>query len=115
MGDHVGGASPHEPGLLYIIQEGKSNYYKVGSSKNQNTLMSRLKNLQSGNWRELTIKQDSEVSDMNSAEQYAHYLLEDYHVEKGGGQEWFNGPLATIESAVDEAANEYPRKWGALS
>ena len=105
----------NEPGLLYIIQEGQSDYYKVGVSKNQNTLKSRLQNLQSGNWRELTIKQASRVSNMNSAEQYAHDLLEDYHVNEEGGQEWFQGPLATIESAVDEAANEYPRKWGALS
>ena len=105
----------NEPGLLYIIQEGQSNYYKVGVTKNQDTLKSRLQNLQSGNWRKLTIKQASEVSNMNLAEQYAHDQLEDYHVNEGGGQEWFNGQLAVIKRAVDDAVKHYPPKWGALS
>ena len=100
----------NEPGLLYIIQEGQSNYYKVGVTKNQDTLKSRLQNLQSGNWRKLTVKQASEVSNMNLAEQYAHDQLEDYHVKEGGGQEWFNGQLVVIKRAVDEAVKHYPPK-----
>ena len=98
----------NEPGLLYIIQEGQSDYYKVGVTKNQDTLKSRLQNLQSGNWRKLTIKQASKVSNMNSAEQYAHDQLKALQVKAGGGQEWFR--QLTIKGAVDDAVKKYPPK-----
>ena len=100
----------NEPGLMYIIQEATSNYYKVGVSKNEGTLASRLSNLQSGNWRELTIKKTNDVSNMNLAEQDAHNKLEPEHVSKGGGTEWFQGPYPTIKAAVDAAAAKYPPK-----
>ena len=100
----------NEPGLMYIIQEATSNYYKVGVSKNEGTLASRLSNLQSGNWRKLTIKQTSAVSNMNLAEQGAHNELEAEHVSQGGGTEWFQGPFQTIKAAVDAAAAKYPPK-----
>ena len=100
----------NEPGLMYIIQEATSNYYKVGVSKNEGTLASRLSNLQSGNWRELTIKKTNDVSNMNLAEQDAHNKLEPEHVSKGGGTEWFQGPYPTIKAAVEAAAAKYPPK-----
>ena len=100
----------NEPGLMYIIQEATSNYYKVGVSKNRGTLASRLSNLQSGNWRKLTIEQTSAVSNMNLAEKDAHKKLKAHHIIQGGGTEWFEGPYQKIKDAVDAAAAKYPPK-----
>jgi hypothetical protein len=98
----------NEPGLLYIIQEATSEYFKVGVSKNDASLKARLRNLQSGNWRKLTIKQKSQVSNMNLAEQDAHDTLKGVHVDVGGGTEWFKSDYQTIKAAVDAAAHKYP-------
>ena len=98
----------NKPGYIYIIQEGTSNYYKVGASENEGTLVKRLSNLQSGNWRKLTIKQTNDVSNMNLAEQDAHDKLEPQNVSQGGGTEWFQGPFQTIKAAVKAAAAKYP-------
>lgn len=99
----------NEPGLLYIIQEGHTDeYYKVGVSKDQDSLKSRVQNLQSGNWRTLYLKQASKVKNMNLAEKFAHTKLKDYNIDAGGGKEWFKAPYKTVKAAVDEAAREYP-------
>lgn len=98
----------NEPGLIYIIQEATSDYFKVGASKNENTLRLRLLNLQSGNWRKLTVKQKYEVSNMKLAENDAHYTLRNVHVDEGGGQEWFRSSFRNINAAVAAAAKKYP-------
>lgn len=99
----------NQPGLIYIIQEASSNYFKVGVSMNGITLGQRLKNLQSGNWRKLTVKETYEVSKMNLAENDAHQTLKDKQVCEGGGQEWFQGDFQTINAAVKAAVEKYPR------
>ena len=98
----------HEPGLIYIIQEATLDYFKVGVSKNENTLRSRLLNLQSGNWRKLTLKERYKVSNMKLAEDDAHNTLRDVQVHEGGGQEWFHSGFQTINDAVEAAARKYP-------
>ena len=99
------------PGFLYILQEGKPNtYYKVGTSKDWETLPKRIANLQCGNWRELKLEKCSKVSNMNTAEKYAHGILEDEQVIEGGGTEWFKGDFKTMEAAVDAAATKYPAR-----
>ena len=98
----------NEPGLIYIIQEATSDYFKVGVSKNENTLHQRLLNLQSGNWRKLTLRQRYKVSNMKLAEDDAHDTLKDVQVHAGGGQEWFHSDFQTINEAVAAAASKYP-------
>lgn len=98
----------NEPGLIYIIQEASLDYFKVGVSTNDNTLRQRLLNLQSGNWRKLTVRQTYKVSNMNLAEKNAHYTLRDVQVREGGGQEWFHSDFRTINAAVAAAARKYP-------
>lgn len=98
----------NQPGLIYIIQEGASNYFKVGVSTNDDTVKRRVLNLQSGNWRKLTLIQTNRVSNMNLAEKDAHTSLQDVQVQKGGGQEWFNSSLKRIADAVNAAARKYP-------
>lgn len=100
-----------EPGLLYIIQEGESDeYFKVGVTKNEDTLKSRLQNLQSGNWRKLTLKQKSKVNNMNLAESFAHNELKAYNIKAGGGTEWFKTNYQTVKDAFDKAVSQYPPK-----
>ena len=98
----------NEPGLIYIIQEATADYFKVGVSKNETTLRQRLLNLQSGNWRKLTLKQRYEVSNMKLAEDDAHNTLRDVQVHEGGGKEWFHSGFQTINNAVAAAARKYP-------
>ena len=97
----------NEPGLIYIIQEATSDYFKVGVSTNENALGRRLQNLQSGNWRKLTLRQRYEVSNMKLAENDAHYTLRNVQVREGGGQEWFRSGFRTINDAVAAAARKY--------
>ena len=107
MADFVD-AKLKQPGLIYIIQEGTSNYFKVGASENENTVKLRVLNLQSGNWRKLTLIQTKSVSNMKLAEDEAHNSLQQVHVQAGGGQEWFNSSFQTIADAVNAAAGKYP-------
>ena len=97
----------NEPGLIYIIQEATSENFKVGVSNNENNLTRRLRNLQSGNWRELTIKKTYKVSNMKLAENDAHHTLRNVQIREGGGQEWFHSDFRTINAAVAAAAKEY--------
>ena len=107
MADFVD-AKLNQPGLIYIIQEGTSDYFKVGASENEQTVKLRVSNLQSGNWRKLTLIQTHRVSNMKLAEDEAHRSLKQVHVQAGGGREWFNSSRQTIEDAVNAAARKYP-------
>ena len=98
----------NEPGLIYIIQEATSDNFKVGVSNSENNLARRLQNLQSGNWRELTIKKKYKVSSMKFAEDDAHHTLKDVQIREGGGQEWFRSGFQRIDAAVAAAAGKYP-------
>ena len=98
----------NQPGLIYIIQEALSNYFKVGVSTTKETVKRRISNLQSGNWRRLTLKQTNAVSNMNLAEKEAHKSLQDVQVRAGGGQEWFHSSFERISDAVNAAAGKYP-------
>jgi len=97
-----------EPGFIYIIQEASSDNFKVGASNIENNLAHRIRNLQCGNWRKLTLKKKYEVSSMKLAEDDAHRTLKDRFV-RGGGQEWFRSSFQTINDAVAAAAKKYPR------
>lgn len=99
----------NEPGLIYIIQEASSNNFKVGVSNNENNLAQRVRNLQSGNWRKLTLKKKYQVSNMKLAENDAHHTLRDVQIREGGGQEWFCSDFQRIDAAVAAAAGKYPR------
>lgn len=99
----------NEPGLIYIIQEASSNNFKVGVSNNENNLAQRIRNLQSGNWRKLTLKKKYQVSNMKLAENDAHHTLRDVQIREGGGQEWFRSDFQRIDAAVAAAARKYPR------
>jgi hypothetical protein len=105
-------ADMNVPGCLYIIQEdntqlgtGQPQYFKVGISGN---VSKRLQDLQTGNWRKLTMNQHKKVSNMSKAEKYAHNLLEPQKWNRGGGTEWFHGDYQVIKHAVDAAAEKYP-------
>lgn len=108
--EQVGGGNLDEPGLIYIIQEATSQNFKVGVSNNESNLTQRLQNLQSGNWRKLTIKKTYIVSNMKLAENDAHRTLKKVRIREGGGKEWFRSGFQTINDAVAAAAKKYPRK-----
>ena len=107
--EQVGGGNLNEPGLIYIIQEATSDIFKVGVSNNEDNLALRLQNLQSGNWRKLTIREKYIVSNMKLAEGDAHYTLRGVQIHAGGGQEWFHSDFQRIKAAVKNAARKYRR------
>ena len=105
-------------GYVYIMQErtttGASGvYYKVGGVEGASgNVDTRRGNLQTGNPRELVVKERYEVGNCKDAESAAHEAVDDdYGVNYGGGTEWCKVAGANYDDfkgKVRNAANNYP-------
>ena len=94
-------------GLIYILQQAGSNFYKVGfTSRNVN---SRLKELQGGNPHKIVPVFHRSVKDVGQAEKAAKDSVKKYNCQHkyGGGVEWYEVPkaeknkfLSTIKGAI---------------
>lgn len=83
-------------GIVYILAEENSQYIKIGMT-NQ-SVQSRLKNLQTGNPRRLQIKRIYHCENMAALEQKLHNLLQDCHVIL----EWFViDDLSTVDDFIE--------------
>ena len=95
------------PGLVYVLKEAGSNFYKVGlTSGNVND---RIKQLQTGNPRKISAVFSQMVTDVGQAEKAAKDAVKKYHAQEtyGGGTEWYevasneySSFLNTIEGAI---------------
>ena len=90
----VSDGASNDKGYVYCIAEYKggreSGYFKIGTAYDPEK---RLKDLQTGNPRELKIwKEPQWVSQRLDAERAAHTALEEYKVNLRGGTEWFKVP-----------------------
>ena len=74
-------------GFVYIIAEAGTSFFKVGRSIDPIT---RRRNLQTGNPRLFSIREQFEVTDDVAAEGAAHRAIAAYRANLGGGREWFN-------------------------
>lgn len=87
-----GGAIP-KPQYIYIIGESSlkqpTGYYKIGKTDDWEE---RIKNLQTGNARELYYCRVIQVWDMTAAEKAAHDKVAVCRAKDGGGKEWFFVP-----------------------
>lgn len=103
----IGGAqgAAAEPGFIYVIQEGLDQCFKVGVSKDP---VSRVNQLQTGNYRRLKLRYFKPVDDMSAAEDEAHQRLGDLRIQEGGGKEWFRGEYQNIEEQVNEVYTNHP-------
>lgn len=103
----IGGAqgAAAEPGYIYVIQEGSNQCFKVGVSEDPD---SRVDQLQTGNYRRLTLKYSKHVKNMSAAENDAHQRLKDLRIQEGGGKEWFRGEYQKIQRKVYEVYRKHP-------
>ena len=100
-------------GLIYILQQAGSNFYKVGfTSRNVN---SRLKELQGGNPNKIVPVYQQRVKNVGQAEKAAKDSVKNFHVHPrlGGGVEWYEVPrnrkdsfINTIERAIGRFKGE---------
>ena len=86
----------------------KTGYFKVGVSYDDPG--KRLRQLQTGNPRELTLPYHNAVSNMIGAEKVAHDDLDSKNLrgKENGGKEWFKSNQATILASVQKAVNAFP-------
>ena len=96
---------PQARGFVYIIAEAGTTLFKVGRS---NDPITRLRNLQSGNPRRLSIRAQFDVIDDAAAEASAHRAIAAYRANLGGGTEWFDvGNYNTLYNLVQTAVASY--------
>lgn len=100
-------------GHIYIIQERQTNgaagiYYKVGGVEGNSDQVDRRRGqLQTGNPRQLVVKERYAVHSCRDGESAAHNAVRTYSVNYGGGTEWYrvnsdnyNNFKNSIENAV---------------
>lgn len=111
----TGGGLTNQSGRLYLIKEvvnaqGAVTYYKIGGSVDPKA---RLKDLQTGNPRELRLVKKFKVGNMKAAETYVHKevlkIME--KTELNGGTEWFsrisiNTTDTTIKNFIGKAIQD---------
>jgi hypothetical protein len=108
------GATDDE-GYVYCIAEyedGKeTGYFKIGTT---NDPKERLRNLQTGNARQLKIWRECKLASKRvTAEKEAQRALEKYKADQRGGKEWFKVPQGEQEKFYRlfcEAIQKYPVK-----
>ena len=106
-------------GHIYIIQERQTTgaagiYYKVGGVQgNSDEVDRRRGQLQTGNPRQLVVKERYAVNSCRDGESAAHNAARDYRVNYGGGTEWYrvnsdhyNDFKNIIENAVEDVQRE---------
>lgn len=86
-------------GILYIIKEEKTNYYKIGITTK--TVYKRLQELQTGNPRVLKHIAYFNVSNARKTEKLIHSILAKYHVHL----EWFELPDFEVLGLIQYVEN----------
>lgn len=80
----MAGRTPSRPGYLYVISEGNSTFKKIGlTGEDPNK---RVKQLQTGNPRQLYVVRKIRVSNMKQCETFLHRMFGRYHIRG----EWYN-------------------------
>ena len=100
-------------GYVYILKERNEDYYKIGSSTDPDTRVSKL---QTGNPRKLEYIRIYKATDCKQAEDLAKNSVKPtYNANLGGGKEWFdvagnnnrNDFLQRIHDAVLDEDNNF--------
>ena len=94
-------------GLVYVLRQEGSNFYKVGLTSGDVT--DRIKQLQTGNPNKISEVFSQKVKDVGQAEKAAKDAVNKYHAHPKyqGGMEWYEVPseessdfIDTIEGAI---------------
>ena len=94
-------------GLVYILKQAGSNFYKVGLTSG--SVKNRIKQLQTGNPNKISEVFSQKVKDVGQAEKAAKDAVKKYHAHPKyqGGMEWYEVPskesrsfISTIEAAI---------------
>jgi hypothetical protein len=88
-------------GLIYVLQQAKSNFYKVGLTSG--TVGQRIKQLQTGNPQQIKEVFSQNVKDVGKAEGAAHRAVKQYHAKEthGGGVEWYEVPKPQVKNFIN--------------
>lgn len=95
------------PGLVYVLRQARSNFYKVGLTRGR--VADRIRNLQTGNPQRISEVYSEKVTDVGQAEKAAKDSVKSFNVfEKyQGGTEWYEVPkyqyprfMRRIKSAI---------------
>ena len=108
----VSDGASNDEGYVYCIAEyedgRETGYFKIGTAYD---LEKRLRDLQTGNARQLKIWKECQlVSQRLDAEKAAHAAVEEYRVDQGGGTEWFKVPQGEQDKYYElfcEAIKQY--------
>ena len=90
--------NPHlltEIGIVYILQERGTGYYKIGKSK-ESEFKNRICHLQCGNPRKLILSFSGKIQDPSGVEHDLHYKYSQYN----GHGEWFKLTPETVEEII---------------
>ncbi len=94
-------------GYIYIIKMGSTDYYKVGSTRDNDTMETRLSELQTGNPMPLKFASIIEDDMYRSVETRTHRKLNDYRMMG----EWFHCDFELIYNTIQmiriEMIDEY--------
>lgn len=88
-------------GLVYILRQAGSNFYKVGLTSGN--VASRIKQLQTGNPNKISEVFSQKVKDVGQAEKAAKDSVKKYHAHPKyqGGMEWYEVPSKEASSFIN--------------
>ena len=88
-------------GLVYILKQAGSNFYKVGLTSGSVT--NRIKQLQTGNPNKISEVFSQKVKDVGQAEKAAKDAVKKYHAHPKyqGGMEWYEVPSKESSSFIN--------------
>ena len=88
-------------GLVYILKQAGSNFYKVGLTSGSVT--NRIKQLQTGNPNKISKVFSQKVKDVGQAEKAAKDAVKKYHAHPKyqGGMEWYEVPSKETSSFIN--------------
>lgn len=88
-------------GLVYILRQAGSNFYKVGLTSG--SVSARIKQLQTGNPNKISEVFSQKVKDVGQAEKAAKDAVKKYHAHPKyqGGMEWYEVPSKETSSFIN--------------
>ena len=88
-------------GLVYILRQAGSNFYKVGLTSG--SVANRIKQLQTGNANKISEVFSQKVKDVGQAEKAAKDAVKKYHAHPKyqGGMEWYEVPSKESSSFIN--------------
>lgn len=94
-------------GKVYILRMSETNYFKIGYTAN--SVKARVRSLQTGAPRKLTVYAVCELGDAWLLERRMHQDLFDCKTD--GGDEWFELEPANLNAYLERLEKEYNREW----